>query len=899
MLRRSLNLNSQKIVNHFAEQKLARMKAGQRAKMEREEILKNGPPIELPIKDVLRRHEGILRVRGMINGLGVLEKMRKAVGFRCEGCDNINVKFDYTNSRPRFSDETPRIEVSKMRCERCQSESDQPPFYHEPWDDPVNALKIVLSDTETYNEVVSLNVTLLYDYTRNIQTGEQVIVTGSLQRITSRGQTLPHLFVGLYPIKDVEAAVEYVNKKESVKVNDDDEKAVREFLAKNKGKELDALVKLVAPSIVGYEDVKKGLLLSLASSGKDAVRRKRRLHSLLIGDPGLAKSYLAEYMVRLAGGNSAFASAVDSSPKSLVGVFDNDEKILRLGPIPRSHGSICSIDEIGRMSPQDQGLILTSMQQGVIYFGRYAFNPPLQASTTFVLTCNPAGNSGKLNAIYEKVKVFDHEYPIIGPLRDRIDFFFVFRTDRNMNKAMNYSLDKIRIEDNYEAIIREEEENIKFLQKLNVLAHRLDPKFSTEARHVIQRFYAEVFSAKDSKYSPRLLDTLNNACYAVARIKLKEIVDVDDAKEVAAFFKTQIEQHQSQIVTVPHDPRDLAVEEIIKQLTGSNFKYQWTELLDSVCKKDDDSGRWVSKYIGEIFALKNKKKLRHIRTRLKEYASSHKDKILTLSISPLTLAWRETYTGGDSAIDIDKVADPEDIEEPLTPTSLTTPTPTPTPTTNDDRKEEELKGTQGIQGTYDGTVGTIATHKTVPEVDGTPISAQSALSAIPSSSAVEDETSIAQRIHELNQEGKSQRQIAKIVDISKSAVNRVLKTSQETETAVSRSVGQSETQTANPEIGENEPSEDYEAYVSRQKKIFDPKTSARQIFDELVSKNAEANPSMERGVLESEYREALISSGFSDDDIDITIKGMENDRIIERVGTELDGVICDILRVIN
>jgi hypothetical protein len=71
----------------------------------------------------------------MINGLGLLEKMRKAVGFRCGECDNVNVKFDYTNSRPRLWDETPRIDVSKMRCE-CQSQLEEPPFYHEPWDDP-------------------------------------------------------------------------------------------------------------------------------------------------------------------------------------------------------------------------------------------------------------------------------------------------------------------------------------------------------------------------------------------------------------------------------------------------------------------------------------------------------------------------------------------------------------------------------------------------------------------------------------------------------------------------------------------------------------------------------------------------------------------------------------------
>jgi len=109
--------------------------------------------------------------------------------------------------------------------------------------------------------------------------------------------------------------------------------------------------------------------MCLVNSGKDPIWKKRRLHAISIGNPGLAKSYLAYYMIRLAGGNSIFVSAADASPKSLVGVVDNDEKILRIRPIPRAHGRILSLDEIGRMSPQDQCLILTTMQQGMIYFG--------------------------------------------------------------------------------------------------------------------------------------------------------------------------------------------------------------------------------------------------------------------------------------------------------------------------------------------------------------------------------------------------------------------------------------------------------------------------------------------------------------------------------------------------
>jgi hypothetical protein len=255
-IRRLLNHNSEKIARHFAEQKLARMTAGQKAKMERAERLRTGTPIELSIKDALRMHEGLVRVKGMINGLGMVEKMSKARGFRCCECDSINVKFDYTNSRPRFEEEIPRFNISRMKCV-CQKDLDADedgPFVHEPWDDPVNALKIPLLDTETFNDLESLNV-VLDDYTRDVITGDQITATGSIHRVSIRGKTLSYLFVGVNSIKGVTNVLEYTDRKELVELTSEDEKNIREFLEQNKGRELEALAEKMAPSIIGEEHV--------------------------------------------------------------------------------------------------------------------------------------------------------------------------------------------------------------------------------------------------------------------------------------------------------------------------------------------------------------------------------------------------------------------------------------------------------------------------------------------------------------------------------------------------------------------------------------------------------------------------------------------------------------------
>jgi hypothetical protein len=135
------------------------------------------------------------------------------------------------------------------------------------------------------------------------------------------------------------------------------------------------------------------------------------------------------------------------------------------------------------------------------------------------------------------------------------------------------------------------------------------------------------------------------------------------------------------------------------------------------------------------------------------------------------------------------------------------------------------------------------------------------------------------------------------------------------------------------------PIEDYEAYVDRQKRVFDAieletqaqetpngaqhvagdrtepltrekdpiegktadqKSTFWRIFDELEREDAvrRSNPE-EAEVLGTKFREALVSSGkfsqVSSGDIAIIIEEL-GDGLIEQIYTELDGVICDIYR---
>src|SRR5215469_2913750 len=140
-----------------------------------------------------------------------------------------------------------------------------------------------------------LDIILLGNCVENISFGEEIIVRGSIQRITAKGRTFSCLFLGLDALKDViPNPVEFVNKRESIELNSDDVKQMQDFARKHQcmGKLLEELCKYFSPSTIGseYNHIKKSILMAVANSDKIDRAGKHRIHLLIIGDTGLRKT---------------------------------------------------------------------------------------------------------------------------------------------------------------------------------------------------------------------------------------------------------------------------------------------------------------------------------------------------------------------------------------------------------------------------------------------------------------------------------------------------------------------------------------------------------------------------------------------------------------------------------
>jgi DNA replication licensing factor MCM7 len=123
------------------------------------------------------------------------------------------------------------------------------------------------------------------------------------------------------------------------------------------------LSEMFAASIIGNNYVKKGLLLCAASTSTD--KKAKKLHAILVGDPGLAKSQLLKASVGLVP-NSRYESVQFATGKSLTAIVtkeEGDALILRIGPIPQAKGAIAALNEIGRMTHEDQALLLDTLEE--------------------------------------------------------------------------------------------------------------------------------------------------------------------------------------------------------------------------------------------------------------------------------------------------------------------------------------------------------------------------------------------------------------------------------------------------------------------------------------------------------------------------------------------------------
>jgi hypothetical protein len=255
------------------------------------------------------------------------------------------------------------------------------------------------------------------------------------------------------------------------------------------------------------------------------------------------------------------------------------------------------------------------MQEQFFTINKHGISARISSPTGIVVSANPV--DGKWRD-FESIDL--DEFPVLKPLVDRIDLIFTFRNKRDEQDIRDYADSKFNLDD---ALIPD---YTPYLQKHIEYSKRFNPKMSDDARYMLKEYYVSI--AKNYG-SPRIRESIIAIAKMIARLKLKNTIDVADAKESMEFYNVILQQ-LNQIVNVTTNPSDEAFECCISVLRESSSPIAFDELIESVRAKNDR----VRRYSGDKLKLRENKKLRRILERLRN--DTH---IRTVNEKPVVLKW--------------------------------------------------------------------------------------------------------------------------------------------------------------------------------------------------------------------------------------------------------------------
>jgi|Deesub1362A_J573_1020465.scaffolds.fasta_scaffold00018_89 replicative DNA helicase Mcm len=412
----------------------------------------------------------------------------------------------------------------------------------------------------------TLDVILHDDLTGVINPGDRVIINGILManvRKVSHQKT---------PVMDIILegnSIEILEQEyEELEITKEDEEAILSL--KEDPHIFDKIVRSISPSIYGYEEVKKSIALQLFSGLPkvlpDGTRIRGDIHVLLVGDPGVAKSQLLRYVHRIAP-RGVYTTGKGTTYAGLTATAVKDEFdgrwTLEAGALVMADKGIALIDEIDKMRTDDVGALHEVMEQQTVSVAKAGINAILKARCAILAAANPKyGRFDKYVPIGDQINLspsllsrFDLIFTLTDDpdeYRDRdiathiLNSHYVGEILQKMNSLVTTEYSQDYVDSRSRPIMPEIDPEL--LRKYIAYAKRMVfPVLSEEAKERIIEFYVSMRnSVKDAKsaipITARQLEALVRLAEASARVRLSDIITIEDAENVIQIVRKCLSQ---------------------------------------------------------------------------------------------------------------------------------------------------------------------------------------------------------------------------------------------------------------------------------------------------------------------------------------------------------------------
>jgi DNA replication licensing factor MCM2 len=376
-------------------------------------------PIIYTLRQLRQSHLNCLvRVGGVVTRRTGVFPQLKYVMFLCQKCGITLGPFQQEAS----------AEVKISYCQNCQSRG---PF-------TVNAEKTVYRNYQklTLQESPGTvpagrlprqrEVVLLADLIDSAKPGDEIEITGIYRNSYDAQLNNKNGFPVFATVIEANHVVKAHDQLAGFNLTEEDEREIR---ALSRDPEIvDKIVRSIAPSIYGHQDVKTAVALSLfggvskRAQGNMSIRGD--INVLLLGDPGTAKSQVLKYVEKCAH-RAVFATGQGASAVGLTASVRRDpltsEWTLEGGALVLADRGTCLIDEFDKMNDQDRTSIHEAMEQQTISISKAGIVTTLQARCAVVAAANPIGGR------YNSTKAFSENVELTDPILSRFDILCVVR----------------------------------------------------------------------------------------------------------------------------------------------------------------------------------------------------------------------------------------------------------------------------------------------------------------------------------------------------------------------------------------------------------------------------------------------------------------------------------------
>tara|TARA_R110000787_G_scaffold178781_1_gene290576 strand:- start:453 stop:2135 length:1683 start_codon:yes stop_codon:yes gene_type:complete len=373
-----------------------------------------------------------------------------------------------------------------------------------------------------------------------------------------------------------------------------------EEIQKFKGMDKTEVIKSFAPHIRNMYLIKEGLLLTCLG-GVQTDNTRGDINTLLLGDPGLAKTQLLKFVTKIVK-KSDYVSGKSASGAGLFGGVDNlsdGTRIGKPGSVTLCNGGVAALDEIEKMNEVDRTYCHEIMESQQFSLRKIGIDITWEVKVSIIAAGNPKKSRWNPElSINENINLPDS-------LLSRFGLVFLVRDIPSMDADLAIAKHIMQVRRGEITPELSIEEMTKFIN----YAKTLDPVIPDDVDDVLTKWWSELrqVEQKDESLSVdiRTYEDLCRLTQAYTRLDLEEISTKDHAGRAIKMLNDSI---QTLGMNTPGE-RNTSIMEHMDKSSYIRFVFNTPITYDQAIAKLMEKYNWFSseeKAEAEIDKLLNK-----------------------------------------------------------------------------------------------------------------------------------------------------------------------------------------------------------------------------------------------------------------------------------------------------